>query len=485
MQASITTPPDRGTALGRTVMWALLGLVLLADALDMIDATVTTIAAPSIVGEIGGGPALIKWLGAAYALAMSILLVVGGRLGDRFGQRRLFLIGMTGFTFASAICGLAPAPVVLITARVLQGAFGALMIPQGMAVIARHFTPEMRRTAFNLFGPLLGIATIAGPVLAGFVIEADIAGLSWRPIFLVNLVLGTAGIALAARLLPHGNGDRSVTVDGTGAGLLAVAVFGTMFGLIEGAETDWSLPAVVSLAVGALFLLLFARRQRTAAEPLIKPSLFRNRGFVSGLTVGLMFFAVTNGLAFVISLFIQQALGASPGSAAVGMLPLTLGIIAGAGAGMALAARMGRNLVLVGMLVTLAGGGWLLTLVMTSGTSVTLLALAPAGVLAGIGMGACFGTLFDITIGDIDPAEAGSASGTLTAVQQLASALGSATVTTVYLHGGAPDRAMALAIIAVMAVTALCLPLLRLLPRSASISNAEDLSLDSPRARKP
>jgi len=180
-----------------------------------------------------------------------------------------------------------------------------------------------------------------------------------------------------------------------------------------------------------------------------------------------MFFAVTNGLAFVISLFIQQALGRSPGSAAVGMLPLTLGIIAGAGAGMAVAARMGRALLLAGMLVTLAGGGWLLALVTTSGTDVTLLALAPACVLAGIGMGACFGTLFDITIGDIDPAESGSASGTLTAVQQLATALGSATVTSVYLHGGPPEHAMTLAVVTVTAVTALCLPLLRLLPRGA------------------
>jgi EmrB/QacA subfamily drug resistance transporter len=459
--------------LSRTVMWALLGLVLLADALDMIDATVTTIAAPSIVGEIGGGPGLIKWLGAAYALAMSVLLVVGGRLGDRYGQRRLFLVGMTGFTLASALCGLAPSPVVLVVARVLQGAFGALLIPQGMAIITRHFTPEMRRTAFNLFGPLLGIATIAGPVLAGFVIEADLAGLSWRPIFLVNLVLGTAGVALAARLLPRDSADRSTRVDGTGAGLLAVAMFGTMFGLIEGSETDWGLPALLSLAVGAVFLLLFARRQRTSAEPLIQPSLFRNRGFVSGLTVGLMFFAVTNGLAFVLSLFLQQALGASPGSAALGMLPLTLGIIAGAGAGMGLAARMGRNLIFAGMIVTLAGGGWLLALVLTGGTTVTLLALAPAGVLTGIGMGACFGTIFDITLGDVDPSEAGSASGTLTAVQQLATALGSATVTTVYLHGGAPDHAMTLAITTVLAVTVLCLPLLRLLPRTAGVHSGQ------------
>lgn len=433
-----TGPPTGAARLGKLAMWAVLLLVLLADALDMIDATVTNIAAPTIVGDVGGGDGLIKWLGASYALAMGVLLVIGGRLGDRYGQRRLFLIGMSGFTLASAACGLAGGSGVMISARILQGAFGALLIPQGMAIITRHFTPDMRRTSFNLFGPLLGIATIGGPVLAGFVIDADFAGLSWRPIFLVNLLLGTVGVVLAARILPRDNADPAVTVDGAGAGILALAMFGTMFGLIEGSESDWSILSLAALVLGVVFLLLFARRQRTAAAPLIEPSLFRNKGFTSGLLVGLMFFAVTNGLAFVLSLFIQQALGAGPGSAAVGMLPLTLGIIAGAGAGMALAKRLGRLLILAGMLVTLAGAGWLLALVVTSGTDVTLLALAPAGVLAGIGMGACFGTLFDITIGDIDPAEAGSASGTLTAVQQLATALGSATVTTVYLHGGAP-----------------------------------------------
>lgn len=465
--------PPAGARLGRLAMWAVLFLVLLADALDMIDSTVTNIAAPTIVDDIGGGAGLIKWLGASYALAMGVLLVIGGRLGDRFGQRRLFLIGMSGFTLASAACGLAAGPGVMVFARILQGAFGALLIPQGMALITRNFTPDMRRTSFNLFGPLLGVATIGGPVLAGFVIDADFAGLSWRPIFLVNLLLGTVGVTLAARILPRDTADPAVTVDGVGAGILALAMFGTMFGLIEGSESGWNAPSLAALVLGVLFLLLFARRQRTAVAPLIEPSLFRNKGFTSGLLVGLMFFAVTNGLAFVISLFIQQALGAGPGGAAVGMLPLTLGIIAGAGAGMALAKKLGRTLILAGMLVTLVGAGWLLALVITSGTDVTLLALAPAGVLAGSGMGACFGTLFDITLGDTDPAEAGSASGTLTAVQQLATALGSATVTTVYLHGGAPDHAMALAIVTVMAVTAVCLPMLRLLPKAAPADKAD------------
>ena len=364
------TAPQEGTkspSLSTTLLWVVLGLVLLADALDMIDSTVTNIAAPTIVRDIGGGQALIKWLGSSYALAMGVLLVVGGRLGDRFGQRRLFLIGMTGFTAASAVAGLSPDPGLLIVARAVQGAFGALLIPQGMAIMTKTFPRDMLGKAFGLF----------------------------------------------------------------------------------------------------------ARRQRRAASPLLKPSLLTNRGFTSGLIVGLLFFAVTSGLIYVMSLFMQQALHASAGSAALGLLPLTIGIIIAAFACMALAQRLGRTLIGIGMLLTMAGAGWLLGLVMADGTGLSLWTLSPAVLLTGLGMGACFGTIYDIALGDIAPDEAGSASGSLTAIQQLANGIGSAVVTTVYFHSGAAAHAMAVSVITVLAITAACLPALRLLPRRTPAEPAE------------
>src|ERR1700742_3963004 len=472
--ATETVVPQPGTkspSLSATLLWVVLGLVLLADALDMIDSTVTTIAAPTIVRDIGGGETLIKWLGSSYALAMGVLLVVGGRLGDRFGQRRLFLIGMTGFTAASAVAGLSPDPGLLIMARAVQGAFGALLIPQGMAIMTRTFPRDMLGKAFGLFGPMLGLATVGGPVLAGFIINANLAGLSWRPAFLINVVLGTAGVLVALRLLPAVERDRSVTVDGWGAGLLAVAMFGLMFGLIEGSTNGWTAGPVASLVAGVVFFALFTRRQRRAASPLLKPSLLKNRGFTSGLIVGLMFFAVTSGLIYVISLFMQQALHASAGAAALGLMPLTVGIIIAAFACMALAQRLGRTLILIGMLVTMAGAGWLLGLIMAYGTGLSLWTLAPAVLLTGLGMGACFGTIFDIALGDIVPDEAGSASGSLTAIQQLANGIGSAVVTTVYFHSGGSSggsaHAMTVSVIVVLAITAACLPALRLLPRRA------------------
>jgi EmrB/QacA subfamily drug resistance transporter len=451
-------------------MWAILGHVQLADALDMIDSTVTNIAAPTIVGDIGGGDGLIKWLGASYALAMGVLLVVGGRLGDRYGQRRLFLVGMVGFTLSSALCGFAPEPGILIAARVAQGAFGALLIPQGMAIMTKTFSPQMLTKAFGLFAPMLGVATVGGPVLAGFIIDADIAGLSWRPIFIINIVLGAIGIVGALKLLPRDNGgDRSVVIDGIGSGLLSAAMLGLLFGLIEGSSDGWNVLPVVALVVGLVAFALFVRRQQTAANPLLKPSLLRNRGFSSGLATGLVVFAATSGLAYVLSLFLQQGLGADPGDTSLGLLPLTGGIIVAAGGCMALMPRLGRTLIFIGLAILAAGVGALLWLVSAYGTELTLWQLAPAIFLTGLGMGACYGTIFDIALGDIDADEAGSASGSLSAIQQLAAGIGSATVTTVFLQtsSGGFVHAMTVSLVVVLAAVVVCMAPARLLPRRA------------------
>jgi EmrB/QacA subfamily drug resistance transporter len=467
--ATLRPPPPKAGARGAVAFWPVLALVLLADALDLIDSTVTNIAAPTIVADIGGGPALIKWLGAAYALALGVLLVVGGRLGDKYGQRRMFLVGIAGFTAASAVCGVAPGPALLIAARAVQGAFGALLIPQGMAILTRAFDRDQRQKAFALFGPLLGLSTVAGPVLAGFIIDQDVAGLSWRPIFLVNVVLGAVGLLAALRVLPRDDGDRATVVDAVGSTLLGAAMLGLIFGLIQGSSDGWTALPIGSLLGGTAFLGGFARRQVTAADPLIKPTLLANRGFTSGLLTGLMYFAVVSGLAYIMSLFMQQVLGADPGEAALGLLPMSLGIIVAAGAAMGagLAQKLGRTLVQIGMLVTLAGAGGLLAIIATAGAGATLWGLSPAVFVVGLGMGLCFGTLFDIALGDIAADETGGASGSLSAVQQLAAGIGSAVVTTIYLAGSSPTGAMVLALAVVLAVTAACLPATRLLPRSA------------------
>ena len=431
---TLTEPGTVTTGRSSRLMWAILGLVLLADALDVIDATVTNIAAPTIARDLNGGESLIKWLGPAYMLAMGVLLVVGGRLGDKFGQRRVFLIGMGGFTLASAVAGFSPNPALLIVARVAQGAVGALLLPQGMAIMTKTFSPDLLAKAFGLFGPVLGLSSVGGPVLAGFII------------------------------------NRSTVVDASGSGLLAVTMLGLLYGLIEGSTNGWSAVPVVSIAVGILFFAAFAYRQRTATDPLITPSLLKNRGFTSAMLVGLVVFAAGTGLFFVLSLFLQEGLHASPRDASLGLVPLTVGIIAAAFAAMGgLVARLGRRLVFIGLAAALIGCGWVLALVDHSGTNVSLWALAPALIVIGIGTGLCFTTIPTVALGDARPDEAGSASGSLSSIQQLASAIGSATVTSIFFQAATSGlaHAMKVTLVVVLVVTALSLPIVALMPRTA------------------
>jgi len=448
----------------------ILAIVLLADVLDLMDSTITNIAAPTIVRDIGGGESLIKWLGAGYALAMGVLLVVGGRLGDRYGQRRMFLIGIAGFTLASLWCGLSVDPAMLIAGRLVQGGFGALLIPQGIGILLRAFSREQLPRVFSAFGPVMGASAVLGPIIAGFLISADIAGLTWRPIFLINIVLGTAGFIAALRLLPHDGPASAVPIDGLGSGLLGASMLALIYGLIEGSTAGWTAVPVLCLAAGAALLAGFGVRQRLAAEPLILPSLLANRGFTAGLLLGLAFFAAVNGLAYVISLFFQTALGLGPSAAALALSPLMAGIIVSSIVCRPLVTKLGRVLVVIGLGITLAGAAGVWATVLAEGTAVSVWALAPSILVLGTGMGACFSSIYDVAIGDVAPAEAGSASGALSAVQQLAAAIGSAVVTTVYFsqraqHGA--GHAMTVSVAVVGAIAVLCLGLAWLLPRSA------------------
>lgn len=447
----------------------ILAVVLAADILDLLDSTITNIAAPTISAELGGGQQLIQWAGASYSLALGVLLVVGGRLGDKFGRRRMFLIGLIGFTVASAACGLALGPEMFIASRLVQGAFGALLIPQGFGILLAAYPREEIGKAFSAFGPAMGVAAVGGPILAGFIIHADLFGLGWRPMFLINLVIGAIAIVAAVRLLPKDSGESTVTLDGLGAGLLGVAMLGLLGGLIEGSSTGWGLVPFVLIGLGVVGFALFIWRQRVAKAPIIEPSLLKNRGFTSGLIMGVLFFAVVAGLLYTISLFLQGVLHYDALGASFALAPVAVGIIAASITSSSLIAKLGRRLVLIGLLLTLAGTAWIALVVIASGTAVGPWALTAPLVIIGLGMGACFGTIFDVTLGDIDAHETGSASGSLNAVQQLSNAAGSAAITTVFFaSAGAASVSGMLASLAVVAVVVVvCCLLVRLLPRKA------------------
>jgi Major Facilitator Superfamily len=245
-------------------------------------------------------------------------------------------------------------------------------------------------------------------------------------------------------------------------------MLGLLFGFIQGSASGWTAVPIAALAFGVAFFVAFCWRQRTAAAPLIKPSLLRNRGFTAGLIVGLVLFAAIGGMIYAVSLYLQRGLDYSPLRAAVvGFAPVAAGLVIAAVASMNLVTRLGRKLSLAGIIVTVAGVGWLLLLV--AGSTPTALSLAPAMAVIGLGMGAAFATIYDIAIGDIDPAEAGSASGSLSSVQQLANAIGPAIITTIYFGalGGGQAHAMTVSLGAVIGIGVLSAMAVPLLPRKA------------------
>lgn len=450
-------------------VWLTLIIVLLADAMDLIDSTITNIAAPSIVADLGADDSVIKWLGAAYALALGSLLVLGGKLGDKFGQRGTFLVGMAGFILASATAGLALSPEMLIASRVAQGMFGALLIPQGMAIMTATFPKPMLQKAFGVFAPMLGVFAVGGPILGGVLIDANLFGLQWRPVFLINLVVGGVAFVMAVKVLPHVPARPHTRIDVLGSGLLVVALFGVLFGLIEGSSDGWSAAPIVAIVIGALVFAAFVWRQARTAEPLLPRTLLANRGFTAGLIVGLLVFAGFSGLMYVISLFFQLGLGYTPTQTSLNLIPLTIGIMGGSGIAAALITRLARRLVVLGLVAMLVGiGAWLLFL-QASGLDLAWWQSAIATLFMGLGAGICFSSIFNTALGDVDAEEAGSASGSLSAVQQVANGVGSALVTSIFLTllPAGDIAAVSVTLIALIGLIAACLLVVPLLPRTA------------------
>ncbi|WP_222843983.1 MFS transporter [Cellulosimicrobium sp. CUA-896] len=276
-------------------------------------------------------------------------------------------------------------------------------------------------------------------------------------------------LILALRHLPTVPAHQSARIDLTGSILLALALFGLLFGLVTGSSDGWDGLTISSVIAGVVLLVLFGWRQARADEPLLPRSLLANRGFTSGLIVGLCVFASFSGLMYVISLFFQLGLGYTPTETSLNLIPLTIGIMIGSGIANALILKLGRRLVLVGMLTTILGTGILLLFVLASGIQMIWWQNLIATSLIGVAAGICFNSVFNTALGNLKPEEAGSASGSLSAIQQIANGIGSALVTTIFIGTLASGSvtAMTTTLIVILAVAALCLLAVPLLPRAA------------------
>jgi EmrB/QacA subfamily drug resistance transporter len=411
--------------------WPALAVILAGSVMELLDATVTNVAGPTMRAELGGGASLIQWLGAAYTLAMTAGLLTGGRLGDIVGRKRMFLIGMAGFTAGSLLCALAVSPETIIAARIVQGLFGAAMIPQGMGLMKEMFPPKELATAMGLFGPVLGLSAIGGPILAG-----ALTGVDWRLIFVINLPIGAAAALAAVRFLPASRPAAGVRLDLPGALLASAGTVLLVFPLVQGGEHGWPAWSFGMIAAaGAVFAGFAAYERRRAArggDPLVAPSLFGKRAFVSGMATGTIYFAAFAGLFLVIGLYTQLGLGYSPLKAALTGVPSSLGMIAGMGIAQG-ARRHGRRVLLAGAVVMAAG---VLGLLAVAAPGVSPWQLAPALAVTGLGSGLVMSPYFGIVMAAVEPGETGSASGTLTALQQVGDALGLAVLGTVYFGTG-------------------------------------------------
>lgn len=416
--------------------WLILTTVLAAECMDLLDGTVVNVASPSIHRTLGTSLTSLQWIISGYPLALAVGLLVGGRLGDVFGRRRLFLLGIGAFTLASAACGLAPNTPTLVAARLIQGAAGAMMIPQGFGLLRESFSTDELPKVFGTFGPVMGSAAMVGPILGGALVSAHITHDAWRPVFLINVPIGLLAGGAAFRLLPRGAPRHAEQLDLLGAALATVASAALIYPLIEGRTLGWPAWTYASIGASVLLFAVFGAhvlaRKRRLRDPLIEPSVFGHRGYSSGALVLLLYFAAMIGVMLALTLFLQLGEGFSAIHAGLTVLPFPLGTALTAPFAASLMPRLGgRLLIQAGALVSLAGYAGAAAIVAGGGAVSSWTLLGPL-LAIGLGMGFFVVCAFNTILAAVTDAELGSASGALNAIQQLGATLGIAVLGTVF-----------------------------------------------------
>ncbi|WP_327085528.1 MFS transporter [Nonomuraea sp. NBC_01738] len=422
---------------GRVALIAVV-VVLIADFMDLLDATIVSVAAPAIMGELGASESAIQWTVAGYTLAMGAALITGGRLGDQFGRRRVFLGGLAGFGLMSVLCALAPNPELLIATRVLQGLAGGFMVPQVFGIIRSSLRPAARAKAFGAYGAVLSLASVAGPLLGGFLVDADLFGLGWRAIFWVNIPIVIIGLILGARYLPESEDGERSRLDVLGAVLGAATAVLVLLPLVQGEE--WGRPwwgyamMAASLVTGGLFLRRGRRVAARGDQPVFDPALLTVRTFSSGLAASTLFFGAVGSFFFLLSLYLQLGLGMSAWETGLAIVPYAAGAIVTSGIGVQFAGRAGRALLISGALVLAVSQAVFLVIVRADAHPGYWLLALPL-FAGGLGLGLTAPSLINVILAGVPAKDAGSAGGVLTTVGQIGSAVGVAVLGGIFFAG--------------------------------------------------
>ncbi|MGC0332125.1 MFS family permease [Streptomyces sp. SAI-170] len=411
--------------------------VLLGAALPLIDFFIVNVALPDIGRDLAAGESVLELVVAGYGVAYAVLLVLGGRLGDQFGRRRLFLAGMAAFGLTSLACGLAPGAWSLVAARIAQGAAAAAMLPQVLATVQATTTGPRRARAMSLYGATAGLSMVAGQILGGLLVAADVAGIGWRAVFLVNVPVVLAGLALAARALPETRSPRPEPLDGPGTVLLAVSLLTLLAPLTEGRAAGWPLWTWLSLAAfpfaAAGFYAVERRADRAGRTPLVPPSLFAVKSLRRGLVMILPFSIGFSGFMFVVAVALQQGAGLGPVAAGLALAPLAVAFFFLSLAGPRLVTRFGTRVVTAGAVLQAVGIGLMVLAFWRTWPDPGFLALLPGGAIAGAGQALQLPVIFRIVMSEVPPERAGVGSGVMNTTQQSALALGVATLGSLFL----------------------------------------------------
>ncbi|MFJ9819949.1 MFS transporter [Streptomyces sp. NPDC101151] len=434
---STQQPHSAQQAPGDRRRWFALAIVMTAAFMDLVDVTIVNIAIPSIKQDAGASLSQIQWITAGYALAFAAGLITGGRLGDIHGRRRLFLVGVAGFTVASALCGFAANPEMLVASRILQGGMAAMMVPQVLSIVHATFPAHERGKVFGLFGAVVGLGAVSGPLLGALLTEWNLFGLQWRPIFLINLPVGVVAYVLGRRYITESRAPKALKLDLVGVALVTLGLLMLLYPLTRGRELGWPLWGYVSMA-GAfgVFAGLVAYERRKAARdgsPLVELSLFRVKSFAAGIAVQTVF-GVALGIFFLVwTLYMQIGLGWSPLRAGLTGVPFSLAVSTAAGMSVQkLVPRFGRKVLQAGALVMAAGVLLYIWEAHHYGLAIAPWQMAFPLVVMGAGMGLIVAPLTDAVLSEVPREHAGSASGLINTVQQMGNALGLGLVSVVF-----------------------------------------------------
>jgi EmrB/QacA subfamily drug resistance transporter len=395
-----------------------------------LDNLVVTMALPSIKEHLHASLSSLEWTVNAYTLTFAVLLLTGATLGERFGRRRIFATGLAIFTLASAAAALAPSAGLLVAARAVQGAGGALVLPLSLTILSSAVPASKRGAALGFWGAMSGLAVAVGPVVGGAVTE----GASWQWIFWLNVPIGVVMVPVAARLLPRG-ATAHAPLDLPGVGLVSVGLLGVVFGLIRGNEHGWTSGQVLGpIVVGAILLAAFAAWELRAPAPMLPLRLFASRGFTATNVASFLFSAGMFGSIFLLAQFLQVADHFSPLSAGLRTLPWTgMPLIVAPIAGPLSDRLGGRPLIITGLVLQAAGLAWLAFLI-APGTAYTSLIMP--FVISGTGMALFFVPVANTVLGSVRPEQEGIASGANSAIRELGGVFGIAILASVFSHAG-------------------------------------------------